>query len=635
MADRVLHVAIGPVQGFVAQARRTRDLWAGSFLLSWLAGQLMAAALRQDARILIPAVGTERESKDPMLAAVLGLLMPGEPPRIGSLPNRFKAVVSERFDPEAVADEARRKWRELAESVWRCFVADVVGHGRDTRAIWDRQIEGFWDIQWVMGIAPGDGSDAVWLDQRKNWRSHWPPEEGGDHCTTMGDRQELSGFIRSRERAEQDVFWSAMRRRTGRLDIRDGERLCAVALVKRLFPRLDRMDLEHAIGWSIGTANWPSTAYMAAVPWLAHLAEDSERRAKLEEYIETVRDTVGPAALGKLSGERATRLHRLGLLGDAVSLDGNLFIETALKNPRATPLSDDTPGEDGTEDDPDATLRERLLGALGVLGEAVDSSARPFYALLLMDGDRLGELLRMEDEQRVSEALAGFVAQVPGIVGDNDGMTIYAGGDDVLAMLPVDRAIDCTISLRRAYGEAFASRAFGWSEKDSVPATASGAIIFAHYRSPLREVLDLAHKELDETAKEGNGRDSLAVAVMLPSGVNHRWVSRFGSAPEALSALRCRRFPGSFLHSLQRRYDVLLRDLEPDDRRTIVLAEYIKDMPPETEDKRICADTDVDSLLAACVTQRGGEGTGFQLDGAFIGRFLADVCNFDRAMGSP
>lgn len=40
---RILHFTLGPVQGFIADARRTRDLWAGSFLLSWLTGQAMAA----------------------------------------------------------------------------------------------------------------------------------------------------------------------------------------------------------------------------------------------------------------------------------------------------------------------------------------------------------------------------------------------------------------------------------------------------------------------------------------------------------------------------------------------------------------------------------------------------------------
>jgi len=40
-----LSFTLGPVQAFVAQARRTRDLWAGSWLLSYLAESALAMFL--------------------------------------------------------------------------------------------------------------------------------------------------------------------------------------------------------------------------------------------------------------------------------------------------------------------------------------------------------------------------------------------------------------------------------------------------------------------------------------------------------------------------------------------------------------------------------------------------------------
>ena len=43
--EHVLHFTLGPVQSFVAEARRLRDFWAGSFLLSWLSGQAMRAVI--------------------------------------------------------------------------------------------------------------------------------------------------------------------------------------------------------------------------------------------------------------------------------------------------------------------------------------------------------------------------------------------------------------------------------------------------------------------------------------------------------------------------------------------------------------------------------------------------------------
>ena len=37
MNKYVLIVSVGPVQGFIASARRSRDLWCGSWLLSEIA----------------------------------------------------------------------------------------------------------------------------------------------------------------------------------------------------------------------------------------------------------------------------------------------------------------------------------------------------------------------------------------------------------------------------------------------------------------------------------------------------------------------------------------------------------------------------------------------------------------------
>ncbi|MDE0372039.1 MAG: type III-B CRISPR-associated protein Cas10/Cmr2, partial [Rhodospirillales bacterium] len=510
MADPILHVSIGPVQQFVGQARRTRDLWAGSFLLSWLAGQLMAGVMRRGGRVLFPLVGTVQAPRNPLLAAIVG--GQSEQPSTGTLPNRFKASVPAAFDPEDAAEDARQAWQRLAESVWGQFVAGAAIAGRGTRAIWERQIDGFWELQWMMGAEPGDGSDGSWLDQRKNWRSHWPPCEGGDHCTAMGDWQEISGFVRGRERHLQDAFWRNLQDKVGRLDIRDGERLCAVALVKRLFPKLGTRSQKHAIGWPLDAANWPSTAYMAAVPWLMHVGATAARCSKLGRYLREIEQHVGPDAFARLKGERATRLPGLDSLGEHAGLDGNLFLEAALANPRATPLRH-LRGT-GTEhlEDPDADTRERLLGSLKRLGGAVGGSAMPFYALLLMDGDRLGNLLRENDEQSVSAALARFVDRVDDTVAGRNGVTVYAGGDDVLAILPVTCAVDCAIRLRHAYDLAFQPLKL---DAASRRATASAAIVFAHYHCPLGDVLKCAHTELDETAKEGNGRNSLALAVML------------------------------------------------------------------------------------------------------------------------
>ena len=55
MTPRYFHFTLSPVQSFVAQARRTRDFWAGSFILSYLSAVAMKAVEKQGGTILFPA----------------------------------------------------------------------------------------------------------------------------------------------------------------------------------------------------------------------------------------------------------------------------------------------------------------------------------------------------------------------------------------------------------------------------------------------------------------------------------------------------------------------------------------------------------------------------------------------------
>ena len=58
----------------------------------------------------------------------------------------------------------------------------------------------------------------------------------------------------------------------------------------------------------------------------------------------------------------------------------------------------------------------------------------------------------------LSEALANFALHfVPRIVADHRGTLIYAGGDDVLALLPTSRALACALCLRETFRKNWAT----------------------------------------------------------------------------------------------------------------------------------------------------------------------------------
>ncbi len=633
---KLFHFTLGPVQSFVAQARRTRDLWAGSFLLSWLSGQAMKAVLDQGGKIIFPRVTDANGTPvDPMLKAIMGI--DGAPtPQIGSIPNRFKAEVPDDFDAGKVAGAVTEKWKRLANAVFDSFVQPVAGKGNEAQGIWKRQIDHFWEINWVLGDRPENrGDDDIWLDLRKNWRSHWPEPEGGDHCTLMADYQELSGYVRAKNAAEQDDFWAALRQHApdDYLDIRDAERLCAIALIKRLFPRLGNEKLKQTIGWTPGDndraiANWPSTTYMAVAPWLAHIQSKPDYITELDNYARVAKDNIGNFA--KRVSEQATYLATLGTLNDThlcgherwklSDLDGDLLHIHALRNHRSTYLSPSPLTTNGEDADPE--IRKTLVEKLARLYRAVDKTPRSYYALLLMDGDKLGDLLRREEQSPVSAALLDFTRAVEPCVNDDPehgGVTIYAGGDDVFALLPMNTAIVCALALRRKFGECFAEH--------GIAATASCAIVFAHHQAPLRQVIREAHHQLDDIAKEKNGRDSLALAVYTPGGVTAQWVGKWDLSPtpvermqELVGAMQQAEYPRGFFHKMRDRYGLgNASQAVPDavDMKKLLQAEYMQTRdpaPPPDEAERA-----IERLLAVCQPEEGGP---INIDGGFIARFL-------------
>ncbi|MGH7916965.1 MAG: type III-B CRISPR-associated protein Cas10/Cmr2, partial [Candidatus Binataceae bacterium] len=379
---RHLHLSIGPVQAFVKQSRRTRDLWASSYLLSFLTGHALCGAKTAGATVISP-----RTDNDPML---LRLENPAnEAPLMGSLPNQFTLELPANTMPGAVAKAARQAfdaaWRHVCEAVWARFMEDAAALGNETRTIWDLQINGFWEFMWVAGSADETGL----LARRKLWRTHWLSEEPGDKCSLMPDFQELSGYVRATQRQAQEDFWNRVRSRMPALDLDERERLCAIAMVKRLYPRV----AEKALGWPVDVVHWPSTVDMAAAPWAGKVIASAARQA--DEFASAVERASDQRAL---SGGMRDLLDSTST-GKFARLDANWLHQSFLSNSKLAPLT--------TESD-----REGLVKRLEELYNA--HGAPPIYfALLLADGDRLGQLAGSLGSEIVSQALAEFTRGAP------------------------------------------------------------------------------------------------------------------------------------------------------------------------------------------------------------------------------
>jgi CRISPR-associated protein Cmr2 len=153
-----------------------------------------------------------------------------------------------------------------------------------------------------------------------------------------------------------------------------------------------------------------------------------------------------------------------------------------------------------------------------------------YYAVLILDGDRMGKWLQgryaSAAEQlppgdviqtTISRALAQFaVTKAPSIVegpgGGGQGTLVYSGGDDVLAMMPTETVLNCAARLHDEYGR-------NWPKDElraSEVATLSAGIAVVHHKEDLRFVLDAARRA--EKSAKGAGRDALTLTICRRSG---------------------------------------------------------------------------------------------------------------------
>jgi CRISPR-associated protein Cmr2 len=122
----------------------------------------------------------------------------------------------------------------------------------------------------------------------------------------------------------------------------------------------------------------------------------------------------------------------------------------------------------------------------------------------------------------LSRALMNNAIRDTKIIDENDGLTIYAGGDDLLAVVPVKNSLIVTKKLRKTFS--FPSEYKGFDKKmdylmpSLVTASRSFSIYFAHYMFPMYIVINRSVKLLEsvkETKWNINGKEMKKDGIIL------------------------------------------------------------------------------------------------------------------------
>ena len=147
----------------------------------------------------------------------------------------------------------------------------------------------------------------------------------------------------------------------------------------------------------------------------------------------------------------------------------------------------------------------------------------PYYALLLGDGDNMGKVVdaqKTQDVHRIiSRELSTFAGKAKKIVGKHQGYTIYSGGDDVMAFVPLHTLLDCAEELHAAFKAAVGKYKSDPKYGRVVSPSLSFGVVIAHHLEPLSDVLALA-RGAEKAAKDHKGKNALAIILSKRSGAD-------------------------------------------------------------------------------------------------------------------
>lgn len=501
MAEYLFIFSIGPVQSFIAQARKTQDLYAGSQLLSDLIGDAIA-----ETETLL---GNEHFT----------LIFPAKD--LASKPNRFVAKLCDVTEDTAaqlgrdVEQYIRGRFAEIADAAYQ--------HAKIQRTppdIFFTQIERQLEVYWAAKLMQEDYHEEypafeTLFGATKSIRPFAQLSETGRKCSVCGERNVLfcgegraakekmqmkphrkllsdteDAVAKHYNATIQSIFASPMPQREG---------LCAVCFTKRFYPfKTDEQKRRKG---------FPSIAEIA----LSKQILEDEALLFTSGGVVYPPDKRGPLDLQMVYEENLTDTY--------LRKEGIAYTLAEIQ-----------------------ARRHELLKRLKERNIAERNLAR-YYALIKLDVDRMGqwlsgELLPVEQKKRLEEfhgelsrRLAEFASYAENSVELPKRETVFAGGDDFLGFVNLFDLFMVLKKLRLAF-EQQVNQPLKTQFQFTRDITFSAGICIAHYKTPLGDVLAWARmmeKDAKKAEKQGGGgRNAFGIAAFSHSGHIKKTILRWG-----------------------------------------------------------------------------------------------------------
>lgn len=513
MKNHLFLFTISPVQPFIASARKTRDLYAGSKILSEMTKAAAEEAVKNQGLTLVFPTTTESKS----------------------FPNRFMANIESETDlqekGEAIKKAAFEVFEKLAKNLiksdkinWNSLEVvkekyrDVKGFIPETKEsitenFW-KQINNYWDINWL--FYPYQSNDyktaykeieplmAALKNQRVIKNDF---VEAGRKCSLDGQNNAL---FRGQGTKNKFLEMQAVEINEGAW-LKPNEGLSAISLVKRAYEAKDENGQKK---------DFPSTIEVAL-------------KKQLDKIDKTIKDCYEELFSDKYPNA-------------CIKLLSENYLEKIKLNNSKENWTKTFNEEFWIEDN----LTEKNIPNLTQLGIVRDIHQKylksvlkdRYYALIAFDADKMGKLLSGETRKDKTSDLDTFQSKVSGLLANYSSWiytakeledkidVVYAGGDDFLGFVNLHHLFEVGKILRSEF-----DKQINQQLKDEIDGdfTFSMGVTIAHYKTPLSIVLQTT-RDMEKFAKNENkgDRNAFAIAVLKHSGENHKAYYKWGDKNE-------------------------------------------------------------------------------------------------------
>ncbi|GMV36323.1 MAG: hypothetical protein AMXMBFR61_08310 [Fimbriimonadales bacterium] len=495
-------VSLGPVQGFIQAARKTRDLWYGSEMLSEMSREVAKMLRDRGAELIFPS--PQALEMDHSGAQPTGSRQP-------AIANKILVEVS--TNPQPLAEAVGQVVSEFLDKQRNAAVAKAKGH-----------------LEGVLKEEPMGSQVAAFPEVYCAW---WPMN-GDYECARLevdrllAGRKALRDFapnngIAGRPKSSLDGALESVTYDTSKFDpvrlraigLRPGEELDGVSLIKRV---------------NAGE-RFVSVSRVAVDPFVRHLKEN--KPDVLNALCDSAQTLTGTDWVQRFKAEGRLKHY------DAFPYDTQLFYgpPTKLEASEAPELA------------PQAENFYKIASGAG--------SPPLYYAVLQGDGDRMGKVLGSlgvkEKHQEFSSKLVDFASAAADIVANHHGALVYSGGDDVLAFLPLDQALECADELQREFRRVLSA---------FEGATFTCGIAICHYSEHLQNALRWA-RDAERAGKKVRNAIGIHLHTRTAGEEKVEVVDEWGEDPAVQNAEGARKH-GATVSRLLEWVNLLREDRIPD-----------------------------------------------------------------------